>query len=330
MPASSRGGQVLRLLLEGRGERSGQDMAQALGCTRAAVAKAVASLREQGFDIEAAPRRGYRLVQEPPLVLPARVEARLGAESLGRPLYHFQEIDSTNLEARRRAEAGAPHGACLVAEYQSAGRGRLDRRWLAPPGTCLLFSLILRPRLGLQEVFALNNLMSLALCRALERHCGLTPSIKWPNDVYLDGRKLAGILTEFTSRAEALDHVVLGVGLNVNLERRHLKDLGAPATSLKLASGHAWDRAPLLAQILDEATALYRGFLAGQHQELRAEYERRSLLLGLQVRVREGEQVRSGLAAGFAADGALLLQEDGRTVAIHHGDVSLLAWEEQS
>jgi BirA family transcriptional regulator, biotin operon repressor / biotin---[acetyl-CoA-carboxylase] ligase len=319
---------VLELLLQGSGHRSGQEMAGLLGCSRAAVAKAVAGLRAQGFEIQAAPRRGYRLISEPPLVLPARVEARLGPDSLGRPLYHFNEIDSTNLEARRRAESGAPHGACLVAEHQSAGRGRLDRRWLAPPETCLLFSLILRPRLGLSQVFALNNLISLALCRALEQHCGLQPAIKWPNDVYLDGKKLAGILTEFTSRAEAVDHVVVGVGLNVNVEQAHLKELDHAATSLRAASGHLWDRAPLLAFILEEVTVLYGQFTSGNHQKIRDEYELRSLLLGMQVRVREGEQIRHGLASGFAPNGALLLTDEaGDTITIHHGDVSLLAWE---
>ncbi len=328
MAGSQLPAKVLGLLLEGSGHRSGQEMAGLLGCTRAAVAKTVGGLRAQGFEIEAAPRRGYCLVSEPHLVLPARVEARLGPDSLGRPLYHFDQLDSTNLEARRRAETGAPHGACLVAEHQSAGRGRLERRWLAPPQTCLLFSLILRPRLSLGRVFGLNNLISLALCRALEEHCGLQPAIKWPNDVYLEGKKLAGILTEFTSRAETVDHVVVGVGLNVNVEQSHLADLDQAANSLKAASGHSWDRAPLLAHILEEATLLYDQFIAGLHQELRTEYERRSLLLGLKVTVREGEQVREGLARGFAPDGALLLEDkSGDIITIHHGDVSLLAWE---
>jgi BirA family transcriptional regulator, biotin operon repressor / biotin---[acetyl-CoA-carboxylase] ligase len=323
----SRGGQVLRLLLEAGGERSGQEMAELLGCTRAAVAKAVSSLREQGLEIEAAPRRGYLLHSEPPLVLPAMVEARLASGSLGLPLYYFPEIDSTNLEARRRAEAGAPHGACLVAEHQSEGRGRLDRRWRSPRGTALLFSLILRPELELGRIFALNNLVSLALCRALEKHGGLTPAIKWPNDVYLDGKKLAGVLTEFTSRAEAVDHAVVGVGLNVNQPPSWLESLDQPGISLKAATGHAWRRAELLAWILEEMTALYWQFVDGNSQELTEEYASRSLILGLEVTVREGLAQRRGRAMGFAPSGALLLEENGEVSPIHHGDVSLLAWE---
>ncbi|MCB2226008.1 MAG: biotin--[acetyl-CoA-carboxylase] ligase [Desulfarculaceae bacterium] len=330
MVEPSRAGQVLRLLLEAGGERSGQEMAELLGCSRAAVAKAVGVLREQGVDISAATRRGYLLQGEPPLVLPAMVEARLGAGSMGLPLYYFPEIDSTNLEARRRAEAGAPHGACLVAEHQTHGRGRLERRWVSPPNTALLFSLILRPDLGLSRIFALNNLVSLALCRALEKHGGLAPAIKWPNDVYLEGRKLAGVLTEFTSRAETVDHAVVGVGLNVNQEAKWLAGLDQPGISLRAATGHAWHRAELLAWVLAEMSALYEQFVGGGAEELAAEYAGRSLILGLEVSVREGKLVRQGRATGFAPSGALLLEENGTVSPIHHGDVSLLAWEGKS
>ena len=326
MEAISRPGQVLGLLLRSGGARSGQEMGELLGCSRAAVGKAVSALRAQGFVIEARPNSGYALVAEPDMVLPARLEARLDPGGLGLPLLHFSEIDSTNLEARRRAEAGAPHGACLVAEHQSAGRGRLDRRWSAPAGSCLLFSLLLRPPLGLHEVFGLTNLMALALCRALERACGLGPAIKWPNDVFLEGRKLAGVLTEFTCRAERLDHVVVGVGLNVNLTPDQLAELPAPAASLMAASGRAWDRAVLLAAVLSEATALYGLLLAGGREELTAEYNRRGWLRGKRIEVRDGQEVREGLVRGVAADGALLLEESpGQVSVIRHGDVSVLA-----
>ncbi len=322
----SRAGQVLRLLLEAPAPRSGQEMGQLLGCSRAAVGKAVEALRAQGFVIEARSNAGYHLVSQPEAPLPARLEALLPAGSLGLPLLHFMEIDSTNLEARRRAEAGAPHGACLVAEYQSAGRGRLDRRWTAPAGSCLLFSLLLRPELGLTEVFSLTNLMAVALCRAIEGRCGLKPAIKWPNDVFLDGVKLAGILTEFTCRAERLDHVVVGVGLNINLSLQELSQLPAPAASLLAASGQTWDRAPLLAAILQEASALYDLLLAGGREELTAEYNRRCWLQGRRVEVQQGDQVLAGRVLGVAGDGALILEQGpGQRCLIRHGDVHVLS-----
>lgn len=327
-PPPSRAGQVLRLLLESPLPRSGQEMGERLGCSRAAVGKAVEALRAQGFAIEARPNSGYLLAGQPTAPLPARLEALLAPGSLGLPLLHFAELDSTNLEARRRAEAGAPHGACLVAEYQSAGRGRLERRWCAPAGACLMFSLLLRPSLGLAEVFGLTNLMAVAICLALERVCGLTPAIKWPNDVYLDGRKLAGILTEFTCRAERLDHVVVGVGLNVNLSPQDLAQIGAPAASLMAASGQAWDRGLILAAILELASALYPPLLAGHKDQLTQLYNQRSWLQGRQVEVRQGDRVLAGRALGVAADGALILEQaPGETLLIRHGDVSVLAVE---
>jgi len=326
MSTPSRPAQVLRLLLEADRPRSGQEMGELLGISREAVGKAIRILRGQGFSITARPGAGYLLESEPELVLPARVEARLEDGSLGLPLVHFEKLDSTNLEARRRAEAGAPHGMCLVAEYQSAGRGRLDRRWQAPARSCLLFSIVLRPHLGLEMVFGLTNLAALALCLALEEN-GLTPRIKWPNDVYLDGKKLAGILTEFTSRAERLDYAVVGVGLNVNLTPRQLAALPAPAASLRAATGRRWDRAPLLARILAHLHQLYQRFAAGEHQALNQDYAARSLLTGRRVSVQDGDRVLTGLARGLAPDGALILEDDsGQHITIRHGDVSVLAF----
>jgi BirA family biotin operon repressor/biotin-[acetyl-CoA-carboxylase] ligase len=321
----SRPAQVLALLLEAGGEVSGEEMGRRLGCSRAAVGKAVAALRDQGFAITARTRRGYRLEAEPEAVLPARVEARLAPASLGRPVLHYPSLDSTNLEARRRAEAGAPHGACVVAEHQTAGRGRLDRRWVAPPGACLLFSLLLRAHLALEQAFALTSLAAVALCRALESH-GLPVAIKWPNDVFLEGRKLAGILTEFVSRAETVEQAVVGVGLNVNLTPAQLSRLPAPAASLRAATGAGWDRAALLAEILDCATGLWDRARAHGWQEVAAEYDRRFWLAGRRVSVRQGHRLRTGTARGVDQAGALLLEESpGRTARIIHGDVSVLS-----
>jgi BirA family biotin operon repressor/biotin-[acetyl-CoA-carboxylase] ligase len=326
MEAVSRAAQVLSLLLESKGPRSGEEMGGTLRCSRAAVGKAVSALRQQGFDIQARSNQGYTLVSEPKAMTATQVEARLAPGSLGLPFFHFQELDSTNLEARRQAEAGAPHGACLAAEHQSAGRGRLDRRWSAPKGTCLLFSLILRPQLRLDQVFGLTSLAALAVCRAVEGLSDLKPLIKWPNDVFLDGKKLAGVLTEFTSRAEELEFVVVGVGLNVNLTQGQLAKLPAPAASLKAALGRPWDRAVLLARILREAHRLYSQAGPYSLPDLAQEYEARSLLAGRQVTVRDGDKIRKGIARGIDESGALILEESpGQLNLIRHGDVSVLS-----
>ena len=317
---------VLRLLLASPGPHSGQEMAAGLGCSRAAVGKAVAALRAQGLVIQARPRAGYQLISEPDLVLPARVEARLPEDSLGRPLIHFADTDSTNLQARLRAEQGAPHGACLVAEHQSAGRGRLQRRWQAPPGGCLLFSIILRPRLELGRVFSLTNLTALALCRAIEQLGGPSPAIKWPNDVFLEGRKLAGVLTEFAARAESVEYVVVGVGLNVNLSPAQLAQLPAPAASLMAASGQPWDRARLLAAILGQLSELYGQLDPVGPAAWREEYLARFMLKDRLVEVADGPRLLRGQALGVAANGGLLLRDqEGQVRTVLHGDVSVVS-----
>jgi len=328
MYRSSLPAQVLRLLLDSSHHRSGQEMGAVLGCSRAAVGKAMTALRSQGFVVKARPRQGYQLVSEPEAALTERVEARLEPGSLGLPLWHFDRIDSTNLEARRRAEAGAPHGACLVAEFQTAGRGRLDRHWDSPAGLSLMFSLILRPDLALDKVFGLTNLAALAVCRAVEEASELKPMIKWPNDVFLAGRKLAGILTEFTSRAEKVEFVVVGVGLNVNQSAAHLRDLPAPAASLRQATGRPWDRGVLLAGILKQASVLYQGFCAGENESLLTEYTKRFFLQGRRVSVQDGPSLRTGLVRGLAPDGGLLLEETGGQIRrILVGDVSVISMD---
>ncbi|MCB2189396.1 MAG: biotin--[acetyl-CoA-carboxylase] ligase [Deltaproteobacteria bacterium] len=323
MYAPSLAGRVLRLLLESTGPRSGQEMAGKLGVSRAAVGKAVTSLREQGLRVEARPRLGYQLQEEPPDPLPVRLEARLRPGSLGLPLYHYAELDSTNLEARRQAEAGAVHGACFVAESQTAGRGRLGRAWLAPPGSSLLFSLLLRPGWPLKRVFLLNNVISLAVCRAVENLTGLCPLVKWPNDVFLRGGKLAGVLTEFMGRSEMAEHVVVGVGLNVNQDEDYLASLESPAASLFSATGQLWDRGLVLAAVLAQATTLWLQLAEGREDRVLAEYQERSMILGREITVKDGDELRKGRVEGFTPEGNMLLVTERGTLTISHGDVTL-------
>lgn len=324
---SSKAGRVLAILLGSGRPVSGEEMGNRLGCTRAAVGKTVEALRGQGFVIEARTKTGYQLISEPPELLPVRVEARLAEGSLGLPFTLFEEIDSTNLEARRRAEQGLPHGACLCAEIQSAGRGRLQRRWTAPKGSSLLFSLFLKPQMGLSEVFTLTNLMAVAVCEAVEGLGGPRCDLKWPNDVYLDGKKLAGILTEFTSCADRLEYVTVGTGINVNMTGEDISAIGAPAISLLAATGRHWDRAVLLAEIMKQASSLYRGLCRGQKEDLTGRYNERFWLAGKAIRVKEGDEVITGRAEGVASDGALMLvTNSGDRCLIRNGDVTVLAW----
>jgi len=319
-------GKVLRFLLDSRSQTSGEEMGRMLGCTRAAVGKIIDTLRQQGFVINAKTKTGYQLISEPAELIPARVEARLTEGGLGAPHMHFRHIDSTNLEARRRAEEGLPHGACLSTDHQTAGRGRFNRRWVTPEAAGLLFSLFLRPSMHLSDVFSLTSMMAVAICVAIENLGGPRASIKWPNDIYLEGLKLAGILTEFTSCAESIEYVIVGVGLNTNLQKQELDKLDAPANSLLAATGRRWDRAILLAEILNQASILYYDLAHGNRTRITSMYNERFWLEGKTVEIQEGDLVLKGKALGIAPDGALNLElPDGVITQIRNGDVTVLS-----
>jgi BirA family biotin operon repressor/biotin-[acetyl-CoA-carboxylase] ligase len=253
----------------------------------------------------------------------AEVEACLEAASLGRPFIFLSATDSTNSRLKQMARRGAGHGSCLAADFQRAGRGRLNRAWQAPAGQNLLFSLLLRPPASPQQAFHFTALAGLSLCFALEAY-GLRPLIKWPNDIYLQGAKLCGTLCELELSPRGLEFLVLGMGINVNQEE--FPGLEQAAVSLKTATNSRWRRGRLLADILNRLTGLYRQWESEPEQWLPS-YRERSWLLGRRVVVRDGDKKYSGKAETVLADGTLLLTGDdnGETLAVSHGDVSILA-----
>ena len=196
--------EVLALLKAREGKPlSGEEMSRALGVSRAAVWKAMESLRDEGYVISSAPRRGYALEGSPDRLSAGELAGALAGRRVGRALVCLETVDSTNNEVKRRALAGAADGLAVVAEQQTGGRGRRGRSFVSPAGQGLYLSVLLRPRCPLEEVSALTAWTAVAVCNAVERVCGVRPGIKWPNDVILDGRKLCGILTELELEAES-------------------------------------------------------------------------------------------------------------------------------
>ncbi len=315
---SDTAGRLLVRLLAQAGPVSGGQLAAELGVSRTAVWKAAAKLRDEGLPLLAQGGRGYSLA--PPLARgyplgPSLLDAGLGTTWLGRPARYLQTTDSTNRQAKIWAAAGAPHGAMVLADQQTAGRGRLGRVWLSPAGANLLFSLVLRPRLELRQFFRLTLAASVALAEALGQDLGVAARIKWPNDLFLDNRKLAGVLTEVAGQAQAIESAVVGVGLNVN-------DAPAdtPAACLAQAIGRPVDRL----RVLDRALARLEATLDGDllSPGLLERWKSLSLTLGRQVTVRDGEQTLTGLARDIDAEGALLLDTPQGRRRIVCGDVA--------
>lgn len=302
---------------------SGEELSRRLGVSRTAVWKQIRALRRRSCRIEAAAARGYRLLEVPDLVTPGEILAGLQTRLVGRELVYFAETDSTNLQAQRLGEEGAPDGTVVVADGQSAGKGRLGRRWHSPPGVNLHVSVLLRPAVPPQRAPQLSFVAAVAVARAIHELCGLAAEVKWPNDLLLDGRKVAGLLSEMNAESERIHYVVLGMGINVNMDADQFpEDLRYPATSLKLATGRRWPRAPLARLLLQHLDQLYAQFLDEGFAPIARQWEELCPWQGRRVEVDRGGDRVQGLFAGIDDQGALLLdQGDKAPLRIYAGDV---------
>jgi BirA family biotin operon repressor/biotin-[acetyl-CoA-carboxylase] ligase len=251
------------------------------------------------------------------------IRRRLDTAFLGQSLVYLPETGSTNDEARRLAQNGAPEGTLVLTEHQTSGRGRLERRWEAPPSSSLLMSLVFRPPLAPHEVQRLTMVCGLAVVDAVESEAGLHVGLKWPNDVVVGSAKVAGILTEIGSTGNKVDYVVVGLGLNVNLDPAWLPEgLLGPATSLSRELERPVARLPLLWALLQAMETRYMALRAGHSPH--AEWAKRLVTLGQQVTIKMTGAVLEGVAEGVNADGALLVRLDnGCLETIVAGDVML-------
>lgn len=251
------------------------------------------------------------------------IAAALTTQRLGRPALVFAQVGSTNDLAREYAQAGAGDGLLLLAEEQTAGRGRLDRTWWAPAGTCLLMTLLLRPALPLPLAGQLTMCLGLGAAEGIAQVTGVDARLKWPNDLLVNGRKLGGMLTELNADDGRINYAALGLGLNVNVD--FARDAAPPdvaglATSLLLETGREVDRLALLAAILARTEAWVDGALAGESPH--AAWANRLDTLGRRVRVSLTAAALEGEAIGVTPEGALLVREDGGAVrTVWSGDV---------
>jgi BirA family biotin operon repressor/biotin-[acetyl-CoA-carboxylase] ligase len=308
------------------GSVSGADLSRKLGVSRAAIRARIQSMRDLGYDIEASPHLGYRLVSAPDLLHADDLLSRLGTTRIvGRDIRVFERTTSTNDIIARLGRDGIGEGAVVFAESQSRGRGRLGRLWISPARKGLWFSILLRPDLAPQFATQLTVAAATALARAIALQTGLAPEIKWPNDILIRGKKTAGILTELTAELDHVKEMVLGIGVDVNLDAADFpRDLRKTATSLKIESGQAIDRAELAAAILRELDADYDRIRRGQFELVAAEWRQRCGTLGREVSIRIGDRVIRGRAESLDAEGALLLRtQHGRLERILGGDVTM-------
>lgn len=277
-------------------------------------------LRELGVEVRGMPGAGYQLVKVPDILTPRAIRQNLHAGSLGCRIHHYYQIDSTMSEAARLAVAKAPEGTLVVAEEQTAGRGRFGRSWFSPRGSGLYFTVVLRPKLPPASAPILTLLTGVAVAEALQEHTRLPTDLRWPNDVLLQGKKCAGILVEMTAQPERVEHAQVGIGVNVN-QKEMPEELAAEATSLCREAGHTFSRLEILVGILKRLEQYYQLF---QEQGAASIVERfseiSSYARGKRVRVTDGTRQMVGETVGLSPEGMLLVRrDDGQTEAVLSG-----------
>ena len=319
-------GRILELFRSGDGFVSGEALSKLLGMSRTAVWKHVKGLRSNGYLIEAVPAKGYRLLSSPKLLTPLGIGAGLVTRRIGSKLVCLAETESTNAVAFTMALDGAPEGTVVIADAQTAGKGRLGRVWLSPAGVNLYCSVVLRPEISPVAACQLTFLSVVAVARAIESCSALSPQIKWPNDILISGKKVAGLLNEMNAETEQVNFVVLGIGVNLNVRLSQLGEgLRHPATSLLEEGGVEVDRLRFTRTLLAELDQLYDRFLLEGEAAVRAEWLERSAIRGRSVRVNCGDREFSGVVQGIDSFGALLvLLADGRVETVLSGDVTLV------
>ena len=316
--------QVLELLQRAQGDLSGEQLSQQLGLSRAAVWKAVRTLRAEGYTIAAGTNRGYRLTAQPDALTRGSVAALLPGHPWAQRITVCQSVDSTNRMARQLAAQGAPSGTCVIADRQTAGRGRRGRSFYSPPGEGLYMSVVLRPRALPEDIMNLTALVAVGACDAVEAVCGERPGIKWTNDLVFGTKKLAGILTELSVIAETreVEYVVVGVGVNC-AQTQFPADIQDVATSILLATGRRVARSCLAAALL-RAFARLDAQLPGACEEDMVRFRTGCVTLGKRVTILRGDTAREAFAEDIAPDGALIVRyDDGTREHIASGEVSV-------
>ncbi|HWY75066.1 MAG TPA: biotin--[acetyl-CoA-carboxylase] ligase, partial [Verrucomicrobiae bacterium] len=268
----------------------GVELSQQLGISRAAIWARIEELRSLGYEIEASPHYGYRLVNVPDVLHADDLLSSLCKTNvIGRDIRVFEETTSTNDLVEKLARDGVKEGAVVFAEAQTKGRGRLGRKWISTPRKGLWFSVLLRPQLTPLAATRITIASATALSRAIHGQTGLNAEIKWPNDILIRGRKVAGILTELSAEPDKVKHIVLGMGVSVNLVAVDFPpELRKQTTSLRIETGQQLQRAELAVRILEELDRDYERVCSGQFEAVADEWEEHCTTLGRRVTIKVG------------------------------------------
>lgn len=307
---------------------SGEKLCKSLGLSRAAVWKNVKRLKSLGYKIESKPKIGYKLFEDTSLLLPWEVLDGLQTNRIGRKIYYFDTIDSTQNFALRLSEKPHENGSLVIAEKQTKGRGRLNRRWVSPKGGIWL-SILLKPDIEISQTSLFPMITSLALTKAIEKTLRLDPKIKWPNDITLKGKKVAGILIDAAVESNKIDYVVIGVGINFRVDPRKISDKikdsrASHGVTTLLREDQESDPKKLIQEFLLQLELLHDKIISNNLSEVRKQWLQKSSTIGKTVTVSTHNEIIKGRAITIDENGALVVSRRGKLKHILVGDISYL------
>lgn len=314
---------VLEYLKNSKDYISGEDISRELNVSRTAIWKNIKKLKEEGYNIESFSKRGYRLIESPDILTIGEISPLLNTHYIGREIIYYDEVGSTNDELRILANSGAHEGTVAIAELQNKGKGRLQRQWITNRGDAIAMSILIKPEIPPYMAPGITQVIALSVVRGLELSASLDFSIKWPNDIILNGKKVCGILTEMDGEIDNLNYIIIGIGINVNQSLIE-KDLSHKATSLKIECGKVVERKVIVSNILNEFERNYELFKEKGITPFLDELKKYSALIGKKVTISNPFKSFSGKVVDIDSEGYLVVEdENGIIQSIVGGDISI-------
>ncbi|MCA1054615.1 biotin--[acetyl-CoA-carboxylase] ligase [Rossellomorea aquimaris] len=317
---------LIEAFSESHGEfLSGQALAEIAGCSRTAIWKHIEELRKEGFVLEAVRKKGYRIVHTPDSVTENKIRLGLQTSTLGQVIHYEKSVPSTQKIAHDLAGDGAAEGTLVIADEQTAGRGRLMREWHSSSGNGIWMSLILKPNLPPQKAPQFTLITAVAVVQAIEEVSSLEPEIKWPNDILINGKKVTGILTELQAESDRINSIIIGIGMNVNHTIEHFPDaIQSIATSLSIEEGKPLSRAVIVQKVLERMESLYGLYMKEGFTPIKLLWESYAVSIGKRIRARTINGTIEGTALGITEEGVLKIEDMAGVVhQIYSADIEV-------
>ncbi len=311
---------------------SGEVISQEVGITRAAIWKRIAALKDLGYVVDARQNMGYRLMRSPDILTPSEIQYRLGTKIVGKEVRYYPVLESTNAEAFRLASSGAADGLVVITDHQTGGKGRLNRTWFSFRRQSISLSVVLRPKIVPYLATMLTYMTGIALYEAIYAQTAIKPSLKWPNDILMRGKKVAGVLCELNTETDIVNFAVIGMGVNLNVRKKRFpEEIREASTSLYEETKKRLKRVAFVKELLRQLDYWYSVFLRdGGDSRILAEWKERSQIVGQNVRIRSFEEEIVGKVVDVDSYGALMIEtEDDKKKRVIAGDLETVVIAEE-